>query len=152
MLSLEAKKARKFFEKQKISHVGNIKKSQEDNIAKRKQSQADFTSTVRDVLSSEDKLFEVVSFKDDQKKAVEEYIMSGNFQKEVLQEPKKLIEFAFFNLYNDVVKNVLTQQGESKGIKSVIENKKPIKSNSAYTVSDKQGKIFDPNKFMAGMY
>jgi len=152
MLSLEAKKARKFFEKQKVSHIGNIKKSQEDNVAKRKQSQADFTKTVKNVLSESDKLFDVVSFKDDQKKEVEEYIMSGNFQKEVLQEPKKLIEFAFFNLYNDTVKNVLTQQGESKGIKAVIDNKKPIKNNSAYVVSDKQDKVFDPNKFMAGMY
>ena len=152
MLKFEIKKARKFFENQKQSYIGKIKENKKENNAKRVEAQEQFTNQIKDIVSKTEKVFDVVAFKDDQKKEVQDYILTGKFQKDVLANPKSLIDFAFFNKYQDIVKKVLTQQGESKGIKSMIDNQKPLKSKTNYTVSDKQKGIFDPDKFLSGLY
>ena len=152
MLKFEIKKARKFFQTQKNNHVEQLKKSKEDNNAKRVQAHDQFTNQIKDVLSKTEKVFDVVMFKDEQKKQIQDYILTGKFQKDVLANPKALVDFAFFNKFGDIVRSVLTQQGESKGIKSMINNQKPLKSKSNYTISDKQKGIFDPDKFLSGLY
>lgn len=152
MLKFEIKKARKFFENQKASYIGKIKDNKKENNAKRVEAQEQFTNQIKNIVSKTEKVFDVVAFKDDQKKEVQDYILTGKFQKDVLANPKSLIDFAFFNKYQDIVKKVLTQQGESKGIKSMIANQKPLKSKTNYTVSDKQKSIFDPDKFLSGLY
>lgn len=152
MLKFEIKKARKFFQNQKQTHIEEIKKNKEDNNAKRVQAHDHFTNQIKDIVSKTEKIFDIVLFKDDQKKQIQDYILTGKFQKEVLADPKSLVDFAYFNKFRDMVTKVLTQQGESKGIKSMIENQKPLKSKTSYTVSDKQKGIFDPDKFLSGLY
>ncbi len=152
MYKFEIKKAKKFFENQKISYIEKIKKNKEDNNAKRVQAHDDFTNQIKDIVSKTESLFDVVAFKEDQKKEIQDYILTGKFQKDVLANPKALIDFAYFQKYQDTIKNVLKQQGESKGIKSMIETQKPLKSKTSYTVSDKQKGIFDPDKFLSGLY
>lgn len=152
MFKFEIKKAKKFFENQKIAYIDKIKQNKEDSNAKRVQAHDDFTDRIKDIVSKTQNLFDVVAFKDDQKKEIQDYILTGKFQKDVLADPKALIDFAYFQKYQDTIKKILTQQGESKGIKSMIDNQKPLKSKTSYTISDKQKGIFDPDKFLSGMY
>ena len=152
MLKFEIKKARRFFQKQKAGYINKIKGNKQDNNAKRVEAQEHFTNQIKDIVSKTEKIFDVVAFKDDQKEEIQDYILTGKFQKDVLADPKSLIDFAYFNKYKDVITKILTQQGESKGIKSMIDNQKPLKGKSSYTISDKQKGIFDPDKFLSGLY
>ena len=152
MLKFEVKKARQFFQNQKTAYIEKLKTNKQDNQQKIIDAKNQYSQQIKDIVSKTEKLFDVVSFKDEQKKEIEDYILTGKFQKDVLANPKALIDFAYFQKYQDTIKNVLTQQGESKGIKSMISNQKPLKKKSNYTVSDKQKGIFDPDKFLSGLY
>ena len=152
MIKYEVKKARQYFQNQKLAYIEKLKNDKVSNQTKAQEVKEQYTAQIKDIVSKTDKLFDVVSFKDDQKKEIQDYILTGKFQKDVLANPKALIDFAYFQKYQDTIKNVLKQQGESKGIKSMIETQKPLKSKTSYTVSDKQKGIFDPEKFLSGLY
>ena len=152
MLRFEAKKAKKFFEDQKQAYVSKLKNQETEKTSKIKETQEHFTNTLKDIVSKTEKLYDAVAFKPEQKKKVQDYILTGKFQKDIINDPKKLVDFAYFTLFEDTIKNVFTQQGESKGIRNILDTSKTLKSKSNYTVSDKQKGLFDPNKFLSSLY
>lgn len=146
-LKFEDKKIISDLERYKENRINSLKTAEAKEEAARAERIKNFDAALTDSLSKTNAILGG-AIGADERKAVKEYIASGKFQDELVNNTDALLETAFFRLYRPKVVKMLENRGVTKGKRSVLENLTPTKKKSnGMAIADESGE-FDPDRFM----
>ncbi len=148
-IKFEEKNIRNELNKQKTTYNENLKRFNEDKAAKQQEYSKRFETDLKEKLSKTESLLGG-QIGDTQRDAIFNHITGGKLQEALVGSVDKLVDVAFFDLYQDKVIKALKQQGASQGRKDLLDNLTPnrTKSGTRIPINSDQAKTFDPNKFL----
>jgi hypothetical protein len=151
-LKHQAKDIRSQLNERRQQYIDEEKNKKISEEAKRKEIAEGFNKGLNEAVSKTSSLYDgAFSLVDDEKKSLVEYITTGQFQKDILSAPMKLIEAAHFVKNRDVAIKIIRQQGVSDGTQKALGNIRPIDGRTGgYIPNDGSKGIFDARKFMSG--
>ena len=151
-LKHQAKDIRSQLEERRKQYIDEEKNKQISEEAKRKEIAEGFNKSLNDTVSKTSALYEgAYNLVDDEKTSLVEYITTGQFQKDILSDPYKLIEASHFVKNRDAAIKIIRQQGISDGTQKALGNIRPIDNRTGgYIPNDGSKGVFDARKFMSG--